>query len=92
MLGDQRESVQWWNEGDEGSLNYARQLDRERIATIGDPEVAARELEASVAKFGRQVTSRVLATYAPDAPNGNAPKDVRRLSARSATPTPAYVV
>lgn len=77
VFGDQREEVQWWNGGDEGSLNYARQLDRERIAKIGDPDVAARELEASVAKFGRQITSRVLATYAPDAENTYAPKDVR---------------
>lgn len=77
VLGDQREAVQWWNGGDEASLSLARQFDRDRIAKIADPELAARELEASVAKFGRPVTSQVLATYAPDAPNAYAPKDVR---------------
>lgn len=77
VFGDQREEVQWWNGGDAASLNYARELDRDRIAKITDPELAEKEMKASVAKFGRPLTSQTLAVFAPDAPNAYSPKDVR---------------
>lgn len=75
--GDQSETVQWWNEGDEGSLNYARQLEKERIATIGDPVARAEAAEAARATYGVKATSHVLATYRPDAENTYSPADAR---------------
>lgn len=73
VLGDQSETVLWWNGGDSASRGLARTQVGERAREISDPAERRKAIAEADELYGRKMTSHVIASYAPDAEQSYGP-------------------